>query len=101
MVAGAPAQADAATGDSTVVVMQLPGPLPAQTRSGPDESYRPPAAKLAVQDVDGGGVDRDGTNGRIDPDGTDGVVTGPLVNAEPQVRADPASMAAHERPMPV
>lgn len=98
---GAPAQADPPSGDATTVATHMPGPAPEPSRSGPDESYRPPMATLTVQGVDGAGVDRDGTNGSIDPDGTDGTITGPLMTADPQVYATPAPRAAHELPMPV
>lgn len=82
------------------MVMQLPGPLPAPSRSGPDESYKPPAVTMAEQLGDGSGVDRDGTEGLINTDGTDGVVSGPLVFARPQYFATPAPPAAHTEALP-
>ena len=56
---------------------------------------------MTVQDTDGAGVDRDGTDGFINTSGIDGTVSGPLMTADPQVRADPAPLAAGALPLPV
>lgn len=87
----APAQADPPSGGETVVVMSMPGPRPPAIRGGPDAPAKPPAATLSVQYVDGSGVDRDGT---------EGVITGPLVNAQPQLRAGPAPEPGKIEPLP-
>lgn len=96
----APAKADPPSGDTAIVVMQLPGPLPPPTRSGPDESYKPPFTTMTVQGLDGAGVDRDGTTGFINTQGTDGIVTGPILVARPQYLAAPPALPAHAEPLP-
>ena len=98
---GGPAQADPPAGDATTVVMQLPGPASAPSPGAAESPYAPPRTTLTVQDTDGAGVDRDGTDGFINTSGIDGTVSGPLMTADPQVRADPAPLAAGALPLPV
>lgn len=88
---GAPASADPISGTSTTVDMPMSGaemPSAGGASGSGGSSYQSPSVSMAVQD--GAGVDRDGTNGVIDPDGTNGRVSGPLLRATPEIRAEPA-----------
>lgn len=86
-----PAHADPPSGSETIVIMPMPGPRPPAVRGGPEMPSKPPAAALSVQYGGGAGVDRDGT---------DGMITGPLMAAQPQLRAGPAKEPERIEPLP-
>lgn len=92
----APANADPPSGNSTTVEMTMPGPNQFSDTSGSRDSYHPPAVTMAVQSGSGG-VDRDGTTGVIDPYGTQGNISGPLMRAVPEIRAEPAPLSPRVR----
>ena len=94
LVLVAPAHADPPSGSTTTVDMPMPGPAQPAGRGSSADLYTPPSVTLTAQ---GGGVDRDGTNGVVSPNATDGVITGPAVRAIPLIRADPTPLSPKER----
>lgn len=90
---GVPAYADPSSGNTTTIEMPMPGPD--QSADG-GASYRPPTVSMSAQGG-AGGVDHDGTSGSIDSDGINGRVTGPLMHATPDIRAEPAPLSPHVR----
>lgn len=99
IIFGAPVHADPAVGNQSMIDMPMPGPAAASglASSRSPSTYRPPMATMSEQDGDGSGVDPDGTNGQIDPDGTSGSITGPILRATPQVKAEPARKSRRDK----